>query len=87
MELSGLKLPRAARRRTARAHRGLIRHAVSNERCSDMLEIACSNGDLVQLGFALHCHDREALAMVAAADLLGTDIQDLMQRPWRRSSG
>jgi putative transposase len=82
MELNGWKLPRATRRRTGRAHRGLIRRDASNERwCSDVLEIACWNGELVQLGFALDCHDREALATVAAArDLLGTDIQELMQR-------
>lgn len=82
MELNGWKLPRATRRRTGRAHRGLIQRAASNERwCSDVLEIACWNGELVQLGFALDCHDREALATVAAArDLLSTDIQALMQR-------
>jgi putative transposase len=82
MELNGWKLPRATRRRTGRAHRGLIQRAVSNERwCSDVLEIACWNGELVQLGFALDCHDREVLATVAAPrDLLGPDIQQLMQR-------
>lgn len=82
MALNGWTLPRVTRRRTGRAHRGLIQREVSNERwCSDVLEIACWNGAIVQLGFALDCHDREALAIVAAArDLLGTDIQDLMQR-------
>jgi transposase InsO family protein len=82
MELNGWKLPRATRRRTGRAHRGLIQRPASNERwCSDVLEIACWNGELVQLGFVLDCHDREVLATVAAArDLLGTDIQQLMQR-------
>jgi transposase InsO family protein len=82
MELNGWKLPRATRRRTGRAHRGLIQRAVSNERwCSDVLEIACWNGEIVQLGFALDCHDREALATVAAPrDLVGPDIQQLMQR-------
>jgi putative transposase len=81
MELNGWTLPRATRRRTGRAHRGLIRRAASNERwCSDVLEIACWNGEIVQLGFTLDCHDREALATVAAArDLHGTDIQQLMQ--------
>lgn len=81
MELNGWKLPRAARRRTGRAHRGQIQREVSNERwCSDVLEIACWNGEIAQLGFALDCHDREALAYVAAPrDLAGTDIQELMQ--------
>jgi putative transposase len=82
MELNGWKLPRATRRRTGRAHRGLIQRDVSNERwCSDVLEIACWNGELVQLGFVLDCHDREALATVAAPrDLVATDIQQLMQQ-------
>jgi putative transposase len=82
MDLNGWKLPRATRRRTGRAHRGLIQREVSNERwCSDVLEVACWNGELVQLGFALDCHDREVLAHVAAPrDLVGTDIQQLMQR-------
>lgn len=81
MDLNGWKLPRSTRRRTGRAHRGLIRRAASNERwCSDVLEIACWNGELVQLGFALDCHDREALAHVEAPrDLVGPDIEQLMR--------
>jgi len=82
MDLNGWKLPRATRRRTGRAHRGLIRREASNERwCSDVLEVVCWNGELVQLGFALDCHDREAVAHVEAArDLLASDIQQLMQQ-------
>ena len=82
MELNGWKLPRNARRRTGRAHTGKIQRAVSNERwCSDVLEIACWNGEYVQLGFALDCHDRECLATVAAPrDLAARDIQQLMQQ-------
>ncbi len=80
MELAGWKLPRAARRRTGRAHTGQIQRPGSNERwCSDVLEIACWNGEYVQVGFALDCHDREALATVAAPrDLRASDIQQLM---------
>lgn len=80
MDVNGWTLPRATRRRTGRAHRGLIQRDVSNERwCSDVLELACWNGEIVQVGFALDCHDREVLAHVAAPrDLLGTDIQQLM---------
>ena len=81
MDLNGWKLPRAARRRTGRAHRGRIQRDVSNERwCSDGLEIACWNGELVQVAFALDGHDREAIAHVAVPrDLIGTDIQQLMR--------
>jgi putative transposase len=82
MELAGWKLARNARRRTGRAHTGQIQRAVSNERwCSDGLEIACWNGEYVQLGLALDCHDRECLAWVAAPrDLCGANIQALMQQ-------
>lgn len=80
MEIAGWKLPRKARRRTGRAHTGQIQRAVSNERwCSDVLEIACWNGDIVQLGFVLDCHDRECLAWSAVSrDFLARDIQQLM---------
>jgi len=82
MDVNGWTLPRSTRRRTGRAHRGLIQRDVSNERwCSDVLEIACWNGEIVQLGFALDCHDRECLAhVVASRDLVGPDIQRLMHR-------
>jgi putative transposase len=82
MELNGWKLPRATRRRTGRAHRGRICRDASNERwCSDVLEIACWSGEIVQVGFVLDCHDREVLATVGAArDLRARDIQHLMQR-------
>ncbi len=81
MDLNGWKLPRVARRRTGRAHRGRIQRDVSTERwCSDGLEIACWNGELVQVAFALDCHDREAIAHVAVPrDLVGADIQQLMR--------
>jgi len=60
----------------------MIQRAVSNERwCSDVLEIACWSGEIVQVGFALDCHDREALAHVAVPrDFRASDIRKLMQR-------
>jgi transposase InsO family protein len=81
MEIAGWTLPRNARRRTGRAHTGQIQRAVSNERwCSDVLEIACWNGEYVQIAFALDCHDRECLAWEAAAcDLTARDVQQLMR--------
>jgi putative transposase len=80
MALHGWTLPRSARRRTGRAHRGRIQREVSNQRwCSDGLEIACWNGEIVQVAFALDCHDREVLAHVAVPrDLRAIDIQALM---------
>lgn len=81
MDLHGWTLPRPARRRTGRAHRGRIQRDVSNERwCSDGLEIACWNGELVQVAFALDCHDREVIAHIdVPRDLRGTDVQHLMR--------
>jgi len=82
MALCGWTLPRSGRRRTGRAHTGLIRREGSNERwCSDTLELACWNGEMVMIGFALDCCDREALAHVAAPrHLTRHDIQELLQR-------
>ena len=52
MEIAGWTLPRNARRRTGRAHRGQIQRPVSNDRwCSDGLEIACWNGEYIQIAF------------------------------------
>jgi transposase InsO family protein len=48
MDMKGWKLPRSMRRRSGRAHTGLIRRAISNERwSSDVLEISCWNGEHV----------------------------------------
>ena len=81
MEIAGGTLPRNARRRTGRAHRGQIQRPVSNERrCSDGLEIACWNGEYLQIAFVLDCHDRECLAWVAVpCDLHAADIQQLLR--------
>jgi len=78
LALNGWPLPRAGRRRTGRA---LIQRAASNQRWySDVLEIACWNGEFVPLGFALDCHDREALASVAEPrDFLPRDVQLLVR--------
>ena len=80
MDMHGWTLPRSTRRRMGRAHTGLIRREESNERwCSDGFEIACWNGEIVQIAFALDCHDREVLAYVAVPrDLCGADIRSLM---------
>lgn len=80
MELNGWTLPVRTRRRTGRAHTGRVARDGSNERwCSDSLQIACWNGEVVEIGFALDCCDRECLAVVAEPrDLAGADIRTLM---------
>jgi putative transposase len=74
MRIHDLQIPPRTRRRTGRAHTGKIATEQSNVRwCSDTLEIACWKGEIVQVGFALDCCDREALAWVTGAST----------RPWR----
>lgn len=82
MKMHGLQLPTKNRRRSGRPHLGRIIRDGSNERwCSDALEIRCWNGEIVQIAFALDCHDREAIAFVAQArDLQARDIRQLMQQ-------
>ncbi len=82
MRMHGLQIPPRVHRRTGRAHTGRIATEQSNTRwCSDALVISCWNGEIVQVGFALDCCDREALAWVAAPrDLTGEDIRLLMSR-------
>ena len=81
MQLEGLTLPIRRHRRSGRAHTGLVRRPHSNERwCSDVLQIACWNGEVVYLATALDCADREILAWRAADHpLVGGDIQALLQ--------
>jgi len=89
LAIHGWTLPRATHRRTGRAHRGQIVRPASNERwCSDTWELACWNGEVVVIGFALDCHDREALAWVAAPrDLVSADIQHLIRAAVARRFG
>ena len=81
MEINDWNLPRPGRRRTGRAHTGRIVRGSSNERwSSDTLQIPCGNGDLVELGLILDCHDREAIAHVAVPrKYRASDVQELLQ--------
>jgi putative transposase len=81
MELNAWTLPVKTRRRSGRAHTGRVARDGSNERwCSDSLQVACWNGEVVEIGFALDCCDRECLAVVAAPRALsGADIRILMR--------
>lgn len=80
MELNGWTLPVKTRRRNGRAHTGRVARDGSNERwCSDSLQVACWNGEVVEIGFALDCCDRECLAVVAEPRALSrADIRRLM---------
>lgn len=82
MRMHDLQIPTKSRRRAGRAHTGTIATEQSNVRwSSDAFEIAGWNGEIVQIGFALDCCDREALAFVAQPrDLCAADIHCLMGR-------
>jgi len=82
MKKHGLLLERHTGRRRPREHDGQVMTIRSNCRwCSDTLEFACWNGDVVRVAFALDCHDREAISWVATtAGISGEMIRDMMVR-------
>jgi len=82
MRMYGLAVPVRGRRRNGRSHRGLIRREAPNQRwCSDVLEIACWNGEVVHVAFALDCCDREAIAFVATPyATTGVEIRRMMRK-------
>ena len=82
MRLYGLALPVRGRRRRGRRHEGQVECVISNQRwCSDVLEIACWNRDVVHLAFALDCCDREVPAQVATSyPTTGAEIRRLMRK-------
>lgn len=82
MRLSGLAL--AVRRRAGgrRPHRGTVAMPGSNQRwCSDKMTIVCWNGEVVELIFAVDCHDREAIAVIAEdRAITGDHVRRLVRR-------
>jgi transposase InsO family protein len=80
MRRHGLLLARHTGRRRPREHDGQVATLRSNIRwCSDGLEFACWNGQVVRIAFALDCHDREVIGWVATtAGISGGMIRDMM---------
>jgi len=66
--------------RSTRTHEGRVVAPASNQRwSSDGLEIACWNGEVVRVAFAIDTHDREIIAWQAATGgISGEMIRDLM---------
>jgi len=81
MRLTGLALAVRRRAGNRRPHRGIVAMPGSNQRwCSDKMTIVCRVGEVVELGFAVDCHDREPMAVVAEARAIdGADIRRLMR--------
>jgi transposase InsO family protein len=82
MKKDSLLLERHTGRRRPREHDGQVATIRSNCRwCSDTLEFACWNGEIVRVAFALDCHDREVISWVATtAGISGEMIRDMMVR-------
>lgn len=82
MRLTGLALAVRRRVRNRRPHRGQVAMPESNQRwCSDVMDIVCWNGEVVEVAFALDCSDREAMAVEAhPRAMTGADIRRLMRR-------
>jgi putative transposase len=81
MKVNGLLLEKHTGNRPGRSHDGNVVVMGSNLRwCSDGLEFACWNGEIVRAAFVLDAHDREVIAWtaVAGAGISGSDICDMM---------
>jgi transposase InsO family protein len=76
-----LLLQRHTGRRPIRPHEGTVIAEASNQRwASDGFEIACWNGEVVRVAFAIDTHDREIMAWVGTCGggISGEMIRDLM---------
>ena len=81
MKRHGLLLAIHIGRRNGRLHDGKVVVMRSNLRwCSDAFEIACWNGEIVRVVFAIDAHDREVPAWqaIAGAGISGSMVRDLM---------
>jgi putative transposase len=80
MALGQLLLQAHVGTRPVRAHEGGVIAAASNQRwSSDGLEIACWNGEVVRVVFAIDTHDREIIAWHASTGgISGEMVRDLM---------
>lgn len=81
MQQAALLLEPCTGRREGRVHDGKVMVMQSNLRwCSDGLEFACWNGEIVRMAFIIDAFDREiiAWAAVSGAGISGSDIRDMM---------
>ena len=80
MQANQLTLERHTGRRLGRTHDGIVIALRSNVRwCSDHFELACRNGEIVRVLFAIDACDREIIAWSATtAGISGEMVRDLM---------
>ena len=90
MSRDRLLLEQASGRRSGRLQDGEIMVEASNLRwCSDALEFACWNGEVVRMAFIIDAFDRGIIAATAisGAGISGSDICDLMLEAVERRFG
>jgi putative transposase len=81
MQRHELLLERCSGRRMGRTHDGKVAVIGSNRRwCSDSLEFACWNGEVIRMAFIIDAFDREIVAWtaVSGAGISGSDVRDMM---------
>jgi len=80
MRINALTLERHSGRRPGRTHDGVVITLRSNLRwCSDHLELACRDGTIVRVLFAIDACDREIIGWSATtAGVSGEMVRDLM---------
>jgi putative transposase len=81
MQQSALLLEPHTGRREGRIHDGKVMVMRSNLRwCSDGLEFACWNGEIIRMAFIIDAFDREIIAWtaVSGAGISGSDVRDMM---------
>ena len=80
MQANKLTLERHTGRRPGRTHDGVVIALRSNIRwCSDHFELACRNGEIVRVLFAIDACDREVMDWLAtSAGISGEMVRDLM---------
>ena len=80
LQANGLTLERHTARRPGRTHDGVVIALKSNVRwCSDHFELACRDGSVVRVLFAIDACDREIIAWSATtAGISGEMVRDLM---------
>lgn len=81
MKQHGLLLARHTAERPGRTHDGKVIVMRSNLRwCSDGLEFACWNSEVVRVAFAIDAHDREIIAWraVTGGGISGDMVRDMM---------
>jgi transposase InsO family protein len=89
MHQNGLLLTGHTGKRPPLSHEGKVITLRSNLRwCSDGFEIACWNGQVVRVAFALDCCDREIISHVATTGgITGEMVRDLMVESVERRFG